>query len=71
MSGEAVDVLINNAGIAYRSVSMSNMSPQRDRFTNCRRIFSEPMELTRLVLPRMRDKRAGAADTQYLFGLVA
>ncbi len=52
-----VDVLINNAGIAYRSV-IEHMSPQEavhQLSTN----FLGPMELTRLVLPRMREKRAG------------
>ncbi|MBW2712693.1 MAG: SDR family NAD(P)-dependent oxidoreductase [Deltaproteobacteria bacterium] len=52
-----VDVLINNAGIAYRSV-VEHMSPQEavhQLSTN----FLGPMELTRLVLPGMRQKRAG------------
>jgi short-subunit dehydrogenase len=52
-----VDVLINNAGIAYRSV-IEHMSPQEavhQLSTN----FLGPMELTRLVLPRMREKRSG------------
>lgn len=52
-----VDVLINNAGIAYRSV-VEHMSPQEavhQLSTN----FLGPMELTRLVLPGMRHKRAG------------
>ncbi len=52
-----VDVLINNAGIAYRAVieHMSPLEAIHQLATN----FLGPMELTRLVLPQMRAKRWG------------
>lgn len=52
-----VDVLINNAGIAYRSV-IEHIEPDelgRQMNTN----FYSPLELIRLVLPSMRQQRAG------------
>lgn len=52
-----VDVLINNAGIAYRSVieHMDLESELHQLKTN----YLGPMALTRLVLPTMREKRRG------------
>jgi short-subunit dehydrogenase len=52
-----VDVLINNAGIAYRSV-VEHFTEQDDR-DEMSINFNGPMELIRLVLPGMREKRAG------------
>jgi len=52
-----VDVLINNAGIAFRSVT-----EQIDEEENLMQLdtnFLGPMDLTRLVLPQMREKRCG------------
>ena len=52
-----VDILINNAGVAFRSVvehvSLEEQLQQMD--VN----FSSPISLTRLVLPGMREKRDG------------
>jgi short-subunit dehydrogenase len=52
-----IDVLINNAGVSYRAVvehiADSDLLAQMD--VN----FRSPMELVRLVLPGMREKRAG------------
>lgn len=52
-----IDVLVNNAGIAYRSVTehvtTSDLLAQMD--VN----FRSPMELIRLVLPYMREQRWG------------
>lgn len=53
----AVDVLINNAGFAFRSV-MEHVE-QSDLLQQMITNFWGPMELTRLVLPRMRQRRAG------------
>lgn len=52
-----VDVLINNAGISFRSVveHMSDEEEVRQLETN----FLAPMALTRLVLPKMRENRRG------------
>ena len=52
-----VDVLINNAGISYRgTVEQTEMEDDNIQFeTN----YFGPMRLTRLVLPNMREKRAG------------
>ncbi len=52
-----VDVLINNAGVAYRSV-VEHVS-ERERLQQMGINFRAPMELTRLVLPYMRSRRAG------------
>ena len=53
----AVDVLINNAGVAYRAV-VEHVTEQ-DRLIQMDVNFRSPMELTRLVLPRMREQRFG------------
>lgn len=52
-----VDILINNAGFAFRAVveHMSDAERMRQMGTN----FRAPMELIRLVLPGMRKKRVG------------
>lgn len=52
-----VDVLINNAGVAYRAV-VEHVTEQ-DRMTQMDVNYRSPMELTRLVLPRMREQRWG------------
>lgn len=52
-----VDVLINNAGIAYRAVV--EHFPDDPLFDQMLINFYGPMELIRLVLPRMREKRSG------------
>ena len=52
-----VDVLVNNAGVAYRSVVEHVCDDERLRQMEIN--FQAPMELTRLVLPTMREKRAG------------
>jgi len=52
-----VDVLINNAGIAYRAVV--EHVEERERLAQMDVNFRSPMELIRLVLPGMREKRAG------------
>ncbi|MBI3878758.1 MAG: SDR family NAD(P)-dependent oxidoreductase [Verrucomicrobia bacterium] len=52
-----VDVLINNAGIAYRAVVEHITDDGRLDQMNIN--FRAPMELIQLVLPRMRAKRAG------------
>lgn len=52
-----VDVLINNAGVAYRAVT-EEMTEQEERLqlqTN----YLSPMDLARLVLPHMRAQRWG------------
>ena len=52
-----VDILINNAGVAYRSVVEHARDVERhDQFEIN---FHGPLALARLVLPRMREKRAG------------
>ena len=52
-----VDILINNAGFAYRSVLEHVEEPEllQQMMTN----FWGPMELIRLVLPEMRSRRQG------------
>lgn len=52
-----VDILINNAAIAYRSVEeqMSEEEELKSLHTN----YLGPLALIRLVLPKMRQKRAG------------
>jgi len=52
-----VDVLLNNAGISLRSVAEHVTESERDMQMLVN--YSAPMELTRLVLPRMRKKRQG------------
>lgn len=52
-----VDVLINNAGVAYWAV-VEHVTEQ-DRMTQMDVNYRSPMELTRLVLPRMREQRWG------------
>lgn len=54
---KAVDVLINNAGVSYRSVieHMDDESEYRQMDIN----YLSPMALIRLVIPNMREKGAG------------
>ncbi|MFU8805019.1 MAG: SDR family NAD(P)-dependent oxidoreductase [Bradymonadaceae bacterium] len=52
-----VDILINNAGVSIRSV-VEHVS-EEDRMAQMDVNFRSPMELIRLVLPRMRHKREG------------
>lgn len=52
-----VDVLINNAGVAYRSVA-EHLMP-RDAFHQLATNYLGPMDLARLVLPGMRERRFG------------
>jgi hypothetical protein len=52
-----VDVLVNNAGIAYRSVV--EHFTERDDIEEMNVNFIAPMSLIQLVLPRMREKRRG------------
>ena len=52
-----VDILVNNAGVAYRSV-VEHFTEQDDR-DEMSVNFNGPMELIRLALPKMREKRAG------------
>jgi short-subunit dehydrogenase len=52
-----VDVLINNAGIAYRSVVEHVI--ESDHLAQMEVNYNAPMELTRMVLPRMRAQRWG------------
>ena len=53
----SVDILINNAGISYRSVveHMSEDDEQKQMYTN----YFGPMALTRHILPTMREKGRG------------
>ena len=55
---DGVDVLVNNAGIAYRSV-VEHVT-EEERVEQMGINFRSPMELTRLVLPSMRRKRCGS-----------
>lgn len=52
-----VDILINNAGVSYRSV----VEHVNDDYRNAQMDvnFMSVMELTRIVLPKMREKRSG------------
>lgn len=52
-----VDVLINNAGVAYRSCVEHVTEPERLHQMNIN--FRSPIELARAVLPGMRAKRRG------------
>lgn len=52
-----VDVLINNAGVAYRSCVEHVTEPERLHQMNIN--FRSPIELSRAVLPGMRAKRRG------------
>lgn len=52
-----IDILINNAGISYRSV-LEHMS-EADEHQQMESNFFSPLALIRLVLPGMRDRRHG------------
>jgi NAD(P)-dependent dehydrogenase (short-subunit alcohol dehydrogenase family) len=52
-----VDVLINNAGVMYRAV-LEHLT-DKERFQQMDVNCLAPLDLCRLVLPTMRDKRAG------------
>ncbi|HJL17987.1 MAG TPA: SDR family NAD(P)-dependent oxidoreductase [Sandaracinaceae bacterium LLY-WYZ-13_1] len=52
-----VDALINNAGVSYRAVV--EHVRESERLTQMDVNFRSPMELARLVLPRMRARRRG------------
>ena len=52
-----VDVLVNNAGIAYSAVT-EHMNPDDEQTIFCINYFA-PMNLVRLVLPGMRERRDG------------
>jgi short-subunit dehydrogenase len=54
---DGVDILINNAGISYRAVV--EHVRDIDRLEQMDINFRSPMEMARLVLPRMREKRWG------------
>ncbi len=56
-----IDVLINNAGISYRAVV--EHVEEHERLAQMDVNFRSPMELIRLVLPGMREKRAGRIIT--------
>lgn len=56
-----IDVLINNAGLSYRAV-VEHVEEQ-DRLAQMDVNFRSPMELIRLVLPGMREKRSGRIIT--------
>ncbi len=56
-----VDILINNAGLSYRAVV--EHVEERERLAQMNVNFRSPMELIRLVLPRMRAKKAGRIIT--------
>ncbi len=57
MMWNGVDVLVNNAGLTVRAV-MEDISPDEEQKQFDVNYFG-PMELARLVLPRMRAKRSG------------
>ena len=52
-----VDILINNAGFTFRAV-VEDVS-EEDRLQQMNTNFRSPMELIRLCLPNMRQKRQG------------
>jgi len=52
-----VDVLVNNAGLSYRAVA--EHVTETERLAQLDANFIGPMELTRLVLPHMREQRYG------------
>src|SRR3954470_23055536 len=52
-----VDVLVNNAGLMYRAV-LEHVSDE-ERVAQMDVNYLAPMDLIRLVLPRMRARRAG------------
>ena len=52
-----VDVLVNNAGLSYRAVA--EHVTEFERLAQLDANFLGPMELTRLVLPHMREQRYG------------
>jgi len=54
---DGIDVLINNAGISYRAVV--EHVHHRERVEQLDVNFMAPMDLIRLCLPRMREKRRG------------
>lgn len=54
---KGIDVLINNAGVAYRAVLEHVREP--DRLAQMDVNFQAPVDLIRLVLPGMRDRHAG------------
>lgn len=54
---QAIDILINNAGISYRSV-VEHMTPQ-DELLQMETNYLGPMDLIRRVLPYMREKGRG------------
>lgn len=54
---DGVDILINNAGLAYRAVV--EHFTEADDLEELQVNFIGPMALIQLVLPRMRDKRSG------------
>ena len=56
-----VDILINNAGIAYRAV-VEHVT-EDERLVQMDINYRSPMEMIRLVLPGMRAKRAGRIIT--------
>jgi short-subunit dehydrogenase len=61
-----IDILINNAGVAYRAV-LEHVEEQ-DLFAQMDVNFRAPMELIRLVLPGMRHKRDGRIITMSSVG---
>lgn len=56
-----IDVLINNAGVSYRAVV--EHVEEHERLLQMDVNFRSPMELIRLVLPGMREKRSGRIIT--------